>query len=91
MLRLGTQKTEFKAEAKEMQTTELTILNTSVDQKGSERKEAKIEDQPAEPELFKKSADIQDDEPSSNRLEGLSMTSSVMKMMTAQELEQLRV
>ena len=58
MLRLGTQKTEFKAEAKEMQTTELTILNTSVDQKGSEKKEIKTDGQPAEPELFKKSEEI---------------------------------
>ena len=55
MLRLGTQRTEFKAEAKEMQTTELTILNTSLDHKGSDKKEIKNEDQPTDTELFKKS------------------------------------
>ena len=46
MLRLGTEKTDgLKAEAKEMQTTELTILNTSNDQKGSDSKETKIQNQ----------------------------------------------
>ena len=83
MLRLGTQKTEFKAEAKEMQTTELTILNTSLDQKGSDKKEIKNGDQQTDTELFKKSVELHKDEESSNKLEGLSMTSSVMKMMTA--------
>lgn len=91
MLRLGTQKTDcLKAEAKEMQTTELTVLNTSADQKGSDSKEKssdtkefKKEKQFNDINLLENSVSFQEEESSSNRLEGTSMTSSMKRMMTA--------
>ena len=91
MLRLGTQKTDcLKAEAKEMQTTELTVLNTSADQKGSdskekssETKESKKEKQFNDINLLENSASFQEEESSMKRLEGSSMTSSMKRMMTA--------
>ena len=91
MLRLGTQKTDcLKAEAKEMQTTELTVLNTSADQKGSDSKEKssdtkefKNEKQFNDINLLENSVSFQEEESNSNRLEGTSMTSSMKRMMTA--------
>ena len=70
MLRLGTQKTDcLKTEAKELQTTELTVLNTSADQKdkdakenNSETEESKEEKQFKDINLLENSALCQEEE-----------------------------